>query len=462
MRRLFMRTLFEASRFLDYLSVPDFLSGKYTSGRGGVGEAAYDLLTVLPPDMKFPIKEGSGMDKPTGEAWKMSSMSVKVALPSREGPDSKNWVFDDKIEKFRRRDEPELGFSYGNMDGYWHLNDDYHLSSLRIGEFPSGTQVQNIRIAGPSGEKILASLSTLPPNLKIELHRGEHMIELKGALRRAAVRFVEGGRRKGRCLEVADLGNDASLVLTLEGLDESFNGNTEFTRMSYDFKGKQGGSITPNVRTKPRYFTPLWHRGAILEQDNLRSENKGDASYGRFTMRNYYGSRSRWTRQTVLTEEGYLIVRDDYTPCSDVDGYHASPCWSIVADENSVSGPNWFEAPARDHAWWQTKRKRLLLYLHPQENFTIGQVEHRTSQDIGGGNVRNTFARATLKAGKTQTWLSVLRPFNDGEDPKAIASEIGSSIHPNGDATVEIGSTRVKIKADGAWESLDLDPFSSP
>ena len=57
------------------------------------------------------------MDKPTGEAWKMSSMSIKLALNSREGPDSKNWKFDDKIQHFRRTDQKELGFSYGNMDG---------------------------------------------------------------------------------------------------------------------------------------------------------------------------------------------------------------------------------------------------------------------------------------------------------------------------------------------------------
>ena len=426
-------------------------SGKYTSGRAGVGEGAYDLLTILPPDMKFPIKDTQGMDTPTGASWKMASMSVKIALPSREGPDSKNWFFDDGIGKFRRRDQPELGFSHGNMDGYWNLNDNYHLTSLQIGDFPAGTRIQNIRLAGPAGEKILATLDELPANMRIEICRGSDITELKEPQRGAAVRFVKGGRRPGLCLEVADIDKDSSLRLTLKNLDEKFNGQTEYTRMSYDFKGAQGGSITPNVRTKPRYFTPLWHRGAILAEEDLRAENKGADSFGRFTMRNYYGARSRWTRDSVLTAEGYLVVRDRLIPCSDLSGYHASPCWLISAAENVRKGSNWFEAPARAHSWWQTQRKHLILHLHKQEDLTIGQVKHRVSQDIGGSDVQNTFARATLQSGKPQFWLSVLRPFNQGLDSNKVAGGIGTTMAPDGAATVTIDSMTIQLSPDGRW-----------
>ena len=426
-------------------------SGKYTSGRAGVGEASYDLLTVLPPDMEFPIKKGQGMGSPTGSSWKMASMSVKLALPSREGPDSKNWFFDDSIGKFRRRDQPKLGYAHGNMDGYWSLNDDFRLTSLQIGDFASGTQIQNIRLAGPKGEKILAALDEIPRNLKIELCRGENAVELTGVMRDTACRVVKGGRRHGASLEIADIGGDSFLRLTLENLDESFNGQTEYTRMSYDFKGPAGGTITPNVRTKPRYFTPLWHRGAILVEEDLRAENKGEDSFGRFTMRNYYGARSRWTRDSVLTAEGYLVVRDRLLPCSDLSGYHASPCWLISAAENAGKGANWFEAPARSHSWWQTQRKHLILHLHKQEDLTIGQVKHRVSQDIGGSDVQNTFARATLQSGKPQFWLSVLRPFNQGLDSHEVAEGIRTTMAPDGAATVTIDSMTIQLGPSGRW-----------
>ena len=426
-------------------------SGKYSSGRAGVGESAYDMLSVLPPDMAFPINKGGGMDTPTGKAWKMASLSVKLALPSREGPDSRNWFFDESIGKFRRRDQPALGFSHGNMDGYWHLNDDYHLTTLRIGSFPAGTRIQNIRLAGPKGEKILAPLATLPPNLKIELRRGEETVQLQDALRQSACRFVKPGRREGSCLEVADLGSDASIDLILENLDETFNGQTDYTRISYDFQGPSRGSIIPNLRTKPRYFTPLWHRGAILQGDALRAENRGGDSFGRFTMRNYYGARSRWTRETVLTAEGYLIVRDSYLPCSDVDGYQASPCWLISAGKNNQRGNNWFDAPARDHSWWQKQKKRVLLYLHPEDDQVIGQVEHRTSQDIGKDDVRNTFARTTLQAGLQKNWLSIFHPFNENESAREIAARIQTTMKRDGAVRARIGTVLVQLTTDGQW-----------
>ena len=427
-------------------------SGKYTSGRAGVGETAYDMLSVLPPDMKFPIKEGYGMDTPSGQSWKMASLSIKLALNSREGPDSKNWRFDEKISHFRRTDQPNLGFSYGNMDGYWQLNNDYKLRSLRIGPFPSGSRIQNLRIAGPAGEKILESFGSVSDDLVIELVNRDNRIPLEGKMREQLCRVVDGGRRPGKCIEIGDLGQGNGISFTLDNLDENFDGQTEFTRISYDFLGQSKGGVTPNVRTNPRYFTPLWHRGAILERNDLKAENSGDDSFGQFTMRNYYGANSEWTRQSVLTSEGYLIVRDQYIPCSDVDGYVAAPCWSITAAKKvSVKGAQWFDAPARDHAWWQKKKKRVILYLHRGEDQEIGQVETRTSQDIGGLNVRNTFAKSSLKAGEPIIWLSVFNPYDDGQNASKVASMINTSINENGSISAKIGNTGVLINQTGEW-----------
>ena len=427
-------------------------SGKYTSGRAGIGETAYDMLSVLPPDMKFPIKEGLGMDEPTGESWKMASMSIKLTLNSREGPDSKNWKFDEKVGLFRRTDQPGIGYSHGNMDGYWQLNNDYALNSLRIGPFPSGTKIQNLRIAGPKGEKIIESFDSISDDLVIELVQGEERVQLTGKMRDIACKIVEDGRRPGKCIKVGDIGEGNGIAFVLNDLKENFDGQNEFTRMSYDFKGKSGGGITPNVRTNPRYFTPLWHRGAILVRKDLRAENEGEDSFGQFTMRNYYGANSKWSRQTVLTAEGYLIVRDYYVPCSDVDGYVASPCWSIaVTDQESKDGSHWFDAPARDHAWWQKKKKRVILYLHPQKEQEVGQVRTRTSQDIGGANVMNTFSKATLNSGEPLVWLSVFRPYDEGEDKTKLASQIKTLVDNEGNASARIGNLRVSIAHDGSW-----------
>ena len=135
-----------------------------------------------------------------------------------------------------------------------------------------------------------------------------------------------------------------------------------------------------------------------------------------------------------------------------MDGYRAAPCWLLPAEGDvQTGGRNWFDAPAWDHAWWQKQRKRVLLYLHPGKGLDFGQARHTASQDIGG-NIHNCFARATVKAGKPQVWLSVLMPFDEGEDPAEIAETIQSSVDGTDAAKATIGKIRVSITADGTWD----------
>ena len=113
---------------------------------------------------------------------------------------------------------------------------------------------------------------------------------------------------------------------------------------------------------------------------------------------------------------------------------------------------DWFDAPTRDHAWWQKKKKRVILYLHPQKGQEVGQVRTRTSQDIGGANVMNTFSKANLKSGEPLVWLSVFRPYDEGEDKTKLASQIKTLVDNEGNASARIGNLRVSISHDGLWQ----------
>ena len=97
------------------------------------------------------------------------------------------------------------------------------------------------------------------------------------------------------------------------------------------------------------------------------------------------------------------------------------------------------------------KKKRVILYLHRGEDQEIGQVETRTSQDIGGLNVRNTFAKSSLKAGEPIIWLSVFNPYDDGQNASKVASMINTSINENGSISAKIGNTGVLINQTGEW-----------
>ena len=103
------------------------------------------------------------------------------------------------------------------------------------------------------------------------------------------------------------------------------------------------------------------------------------------------------------------------------------------------------------HAWWQTQRKRVLLYMHPDRTLEFGQVAHGASQDLGYGKLRSSFGKAILRDGKKQFWLAVLRPFNEGVHPRRVAALIQTKLTKNGQVLASIGSVTVNIKPDGEW-----------
>ena len=424
-------------------------SGKYNNRFWG--QAAYDLLNVLPPDMAFPFKEEDGkMGGEREDVWKLASLSLPFCLNCREAPDSKNWFYDKSIKLFRRTDDPEYGYAHGNVDGYWYLNNDYHLRSVYLGKFDKPTRLQNLRLAGPKGSITLAKLDSIPERLRLTEHRGEEQTELRGAERAVAMRIVKDGRDGGRSLQL-NVQPGTSLSAVLDGLDLKFDANDEYTRVSYDFRGSGAGMFL-NEYTRPRYHRPHYNRGGILVRESLRAENHGDDSFGQFVYRNYFGAQSVWTRQTVLTEEGYLVVRDEYLPGPDVDGFQAAPNWMLndLGDSEDAER-HWYDAPAMSHAWWQTERKRVLLFMHPDRKLEFGQVAHKASQDLGYQQLRSTFGKAILREGKKQVWLAVLRPFDEGVHPRTVAELIQTKLNKSGRAQASIGSVTVNIQPDGSW-----------
>ena len=423
-------------------------SGKYNNRF--LGQVGYDLLSILPPDMAFPVQPNGEMGGESEDTWKMASLSLPFCLNCRTAPDSKNWLFDDSIGKFRRTDDPDFGFAYGNMDGYWYLNNQFHLNSIQLGKFDKPTAIQNLRLAGPKGKVILAALNTVPENLKVfHQRKGEESRELTGDERKRAFSLINEGRHGGKSLRL-NVPPGVCLSLVYERLNLDFDANNEYTRVSFDYKGS-GQGLMLNDRIRPRYHRPTYNRGGVLVRDSLRAENQGDDSFGQFTYRNYFGAHSKWTRQTVLTAEGHLIVRDEYLPGLDVDGFQAAPCWLLRGEgEAETASRNWYDAPAMDHAWWQTQKKRVLLYMHPGDCLAFGQVEHNASQDIGG-KIHSTFAKAILKAGKPQIWLSVLQPFNEGTDPKTIVARINTKVDSKGSTEAEMRGMKISIQADGTW-----------
>jgi len=492
-------------------------SGKYN----GIftGQAAYDMLLVLNPKEEFPVWNDTKKMGAKAGVWNTASCCLTHITNNRQAPDSRNWFFDKTIQKFRRTDD-SVAYSHGNMDGYWKLNDEYFLESVGIvlhgnpdkqATEPEKVIIQNLRLSGPKGETVLVNFDSIPSNLKVSYwdkveyesvfmddNKHKESIEkdieiLNGEKLSEVVEIVDGkDGGKAFCVLVKP---GKKIRLTFTGLSRKYDLDKEYTRISFDYKAisddptmrrskgwRYGqtsepalvGDIILNERTK---VPSHQRRGGILIAESLKAENKGNDSFGRFSYRNYFGPASTWTRQSVLTEEGYLIVHDEYLPGKDVDGYQAGPVWLLRADgkwitkpdlttdkghkrtgkfENipvdHTTGQNWFDGPAWDHAWWQKQARRVLVYIHPENDRAYGQIQTSSSADISRAINNNlSYAKANVKAGKPEIFLSVLIPFNEGEDAAVLAKKIRTSVDAGGNAKVRIGRVYVTVSNNGNW-----------
>jgi hypothetical protein len=458
-------------------------SGKYNSNAMKT-PAAYDALWVQHPAVDFVT--GRAGDIPYG-TWNTASMPLPGLLNSRHAPDSRNWCYDEEEGVFRRTDDPEWGFAHGNMDGYWYLNNQFHLTSLEFDLVDPVVELRELRLAGPKGDRsLIPSWKQIPKSLTVTAtaqENGDKRVVWRGGDAFGEVVSLVAGKpgadgKRGRVLRIR--GEDGiQYSVRLDDIDMTFDASRDYTRVLIDhngrisageFYGSRGGHDAGfELNGRSEYIT-YDTRGGILVRDSLRAENRHGDSFGQFTYRNYLGAYSRWTRQTVLTEEGYLVVRDVYEPGRDVDGYVVGPCWLLRPDcgwredDQPDRGPtnhnprqNWFDAPAWDHAWWQTQKKRILVWIHPGQGKTFGVTGHDTSADISRKMgfeyypTQNSHAKAIAKADTPEVFLSVLAPFNEGLPAREVAARIKTCVDNAANCTATVDRIAITVNANGTW-----------
>ena len=81
-----------------------------------------------------------------------------------------------------------------------------------------------------------------------------------------------------------------------------------------------------------------------------------------------------------------------------------------------------------------------------------GQAQSAVPASSGPPPRRNSRLRARVPARREAFWLSVLVPFNEGQDAAALAKKITTSVGRKGNAGATIGKMKGTIDADGAWK----------
>ena len=201
-------------------------------------------------------------------------------------------------------------------------------------------------------------------------------------------------------------------------------------------------------------------RGSLQHDDRLvlaENNEHGDA-YGRFGFQDYYGEGSRWVRTSVLTREGYLVVRDQFVggPSLGTD-YRAGPIWHLASDSERPSGTqtiHWFDAPALEHAWWQKREKRVVLYYHPVSAQRYGVLKQSHSQDVDPHF--NHYSWRTVVAGEAAYFLSVLVPHAAEQAAASVVARMETVVDDRGNVVASIGSTTVEIGGSRSWSVVRL------
>lgn len=304
-----------------------------------------------------------------------------------------------------------------------HESDLRHFDrvTFRVAEpNPVDLWVDNLRLSGPAGEKVLDDFE--------QLHRWH------------------GGQR--RLVDDAVQGRHAMRISCKPGIQFIWRDgfNTTFSLRDYDqikFSWKMTGvhsgwsnSLLFRMDTSlSDYHVPI--RQLLAVMDDAQAESRGGDQFGAIRLSKYFTDDTRLTRRLVLLAEGSSIVCDDLEPGPQADGQVGGPLWHLHREP--TSGDHWFDVPGPRH---------LLVWCAPgpERSFGLQTVEL-------WGRVRpyTVFARQPLRANQPVRFITVLLPHPGNQTGADLAGQIAVTTDTAGISTVRLGQkpVRVRIPRDG-------------
>lgn len=204
-------------------------------------------------------------------------------------------------------------------------------------------------------------------------------------------------------------------------------------------------------------FAP-WPR--VPSSVETSADHRDSRSLTSFT--GWYTKSTNWTRASVLTREGVLVVLDAIDPGLEAVGAAAGPVWHLqVPVQPTVGGQNttdrWYDATG----FWDSSVKpparsnETYLFVLPKFGSTgdsTGEVGMETKVLWGDAKPWSVFAKQELRLGVTATYLTVLIPHAASITPEKLLNEIEIADDPTtGSFTLHFGSLHVNVAPDGSW-----------
>lgn len=322
-------------------------------------------------------------------------------------------------------------------------------------------RVSRLHIAGPEGIKVLEDFEEVPGKLKIVYQPAD-----SGTAGKTKERVIEGDKIEEFVRSVYDgeLGKHVLQILArpgrtdliLEGFNRHVHLSNEYRRIGVDY-AYQGGVrdyLRPPMRIlvneeNPRSMYIDRQQGGVLK--GVRSDEKGRDAFGEMVYEGVFTHDTDWTRQVVMTEEGWLAVYDRITPGTSADGMVGGPVWQMMNPPES--GLHWFDADAAHPQYggqnYLSKNEvHLMTYFRKERGHEYG-IQYQ--EKLRGEFNYAAYSKARFQANKAETFITVLIPHGAGVSAESIARSV--SIDSSGVISLTLDDRNVEIRVGegGEW-----------
>jgi len=154
-------------------------------------------------------------------------------------------------------------------------------------------------------------------------------------------------------------------------------------------------------------------------------ENKNGDSFGFVDFTEFGSLDSRYTRQIVLTQEGVIVIREDFTPGKSIENWTAGLTWQFYSMEKA--GINYF-ASKLDEAWscvpTDTKKytQGMLAIFDIAKGDSSGVVTQMWNKMPAGKFT--FFSRFKIVSGKREIRTQIVIPYSIGDKIDEIVSSV--------------------------------------
>jgi hypothetical protein len=306
---------------------------------------------------------------------------------------------------------------------------------------PIVVRLANLRLTGAAGEQVLETLDKIPDNLQLRFFPAgkpnptADEVNVPRDKFSDYIRVVHDDATKHSYLEATC--PPGRLDLVFGGLKETIDLTKQYSRLGFDYAFQSDPSKflrTPIAvfvnGMRPRSIYIDQQQGGIFQ--TAKTEEHGGDAFGEMNYSGVYTSDSTWSRKAILTQEGVLIVVDDYLPGKFAEGMVGGPVWQLPTEPQR--GSNWFASEVEPNV-----HKSLLVFLagspdtqygvQPQDKLFLKTKEFAA------------YSKQTLQAGSPARFVSVMLPFDSTQNPADLAKGIQASISGDGTINVTIKKT---------------------